>query len=429
MSPQSQIVTHSWLSPEHLIDGLDEANAPCAFLLSGITTSYSGRYSYYACDVLDSLSSDDWAAFDALDYAEDTYPEWFGALGYELYHDCDDIPSDDYASAAESPIPSAPLLLMRFARLYQFDHEKKTIIEVIRDGSQSKPLKASKPSKTNLTEVLTIESNMNKERYERIIEDTLEQIRSGEFYQANITRKFSGEFAAAPSSAQLFAQLHAASPAPYSVFMRLPDGKEILSSSPELFMKGNAEGHIETRPIKGTMGLNQGSAEDLAASEKDKAENLMIVDLMRNDLSRVAKMGSVEVPALCEIDTFKTLHHMSSTVTAQKRDDVSIMDAIRASFPPGSMTGAPKIAAMRWCASQERMTRGIYSGAIGWFGKESFELSVVIRTLLLDGKKFEFQVGGGIVADSKPEKEWKETLIKARGMLKALGVDESRISF
>jgi len=424
-----QIIAHEWFAPEALIHGLDTQDGACALLLSGLKTSYSGDYSYFACDLLEECSGEKWSQLDALDYANDDFPEWFGTLSYELYHDVSDIPSKHFAKAENAPISFPRLMLMRFARVYRFDHGHKTVSEIIRDGSASKALIAAKPLKTNLPDVLEITSNMDKPRYERIISDTLEQIRAGEFYQANITRKFSGEFASAPSSAQLFAKLHEASPSPYSVFMRLPDGKEMLSSSPELFMKGDASGRLETRPIKGTLGLSQGSADDLLASEKDKAENLMIVDLMRNDLSRVADMGSVEVPALCEVDSFKTLHHMSSTVTAQKRDNVSVLDAIKASFPPGSMTGAPKIAAMRWCAQQERMIRGIYSGAIGWFGKDEFELSVVIRTLLLDGKHFEFQVGGGIVADSKPEKEWKETLIKARGMLKALGVDESRISF
>jgi anthranilate/para-aminobenzoate synthase component I len=149
----------------------------------------------------------------------------------------------------------------------------------------------------------------------------------------------------------------------------------------------------------------------------------MIVDLMRNDISRVAEAGSVKVENLFDIASFATVHHMDSTVTARLRESVSALDAVRACFPPGSMTGAPKISAMRLCAELEGMQRGVYSGALGWVsGDNRCDLSVVIRTLIVQGDAFEFQVGGGIVADSSPAAEWAETVTKALGILKALGL-------
>jgi len=154
----------------------------------------------------------------------------------------------------------------------------------------------------------------------------------------------------------------------------------------------------------------------------------MITDLMRNDFSRVAKRGSVRVSELFGIDSFATIHHMSSTVEAELSEERSVPDAIQACFPPGSMTGAPKIAAMKWCSRMEAMERGVYSGALGWIAPDSCELSVVIRTLIIQGNRFEFQVGGGIVADSKPESEWQETLIKARGIAHALGIKEEALA-
>ena len=203
----------------------------------------------------------------------------------------------------------------------------------------------------------------------------------------------------------------------------------ILSSSPELFLNIDKSGHISTRPIKGTSArfadetLDRKSREELAGSAKDQAENLMIVDLMRNDLSRSCIPGSVTTSSLFEITSHANVHHMSSTISGQKKPECSTLDAIKYCFPPGSMTGAPKIMAMNLCSRLEELERGIYSGAIGWLGGDgSGELSVVIRTMLIKGNKFEFQVGGGIVADSVPEKEFKETIDKAKGILASLGL-------
>ncbi|NBO17982.1 MAG: anthranilate synthase component I family protein [Proteobacteria bacterium] len=237
-----------------------------------------------------------------------------------------------------------------------------------------------------------------------------------------------GEFEAPPASFAMFRELCRISPAAYSSFLKMGDSC-VLSSSPELFLRISPEGHITARPIKGTSPRSADAAQDAANrqllenSEKDKAENLMIVDLMRNDLARASQPGSVKTEALFEITSHSTVHHMSSTIVARKRPGCTTLQAIAGAFPPGSMTGAPKIMAMQLCTQLEKLERGIYSGAIGWLGGDgSAELSVVIRTLIIQGKNFEFQVGGGIVADSTPEKELQETIDKAQGILKLLGI-------
>lgn len=192
-------------------------------------------------------------------------------------------------------------------------------------------------------------------------------------------------------------------------------------------MNIDAIGNITTRPIKGTAPRGADEKSDtelrrkLSESEKDRAENLMIVDLMRNDLARSCVTGSIKTESLFDITTHATIHHLSSTVSGKKSENYSTIEAVKSAFPPGSMTGAPKIHAMNLCSHLEQQARGVYSGAIGWFGGDgSCELSVVIRTLIIKDKKFEFQVGGGIVADSTPEKELDELINKAKGIMLAL---------
>jgi anthranilate/para-aminobenzoate synthase component I len=270
--------------------------------------------------------------------------------------------------------------------------------------------------------------------YETIVSRTIEQIRAGNFYQANITRKFYGSFDHTPDSWQIFEALCAASPAPYSAYIR-HGSVAVLSSSPECLLTVDSRGTMTTRPIKGSARRGTDETSDAAirdalkASDKNHAENLMIVDLMRNDLSRVSEPQTVNVVEQSALYSYRTIHHLISTIQSKKLTHVGVYDAVRACFPAGSMTGAPKIAAIAWCEAQEKMERGLYSGAIGWFGGgNTCDLSVVIRTLIIDGECFEFQVGGGIVADSTPTDEWRETMTKARGIIAALGLREEDLA-
>jgi para-aminobenzoate synthetase component 1 len=205
------------------------------------------------------------------------------------------------------------------------------------------------------------------------VSNTVAAIERGDFYQANLTRIFYGDMHEVMHPESLFAHLCAISPAPYSAFIKTPDDA-ILSSSPECFLSIDTEGRMCVRPIKGSArrGVNEREDADialnLAASHKDHAENLMIVDLMRNDLARISEAGSVTVSEYAGLYTYSTIHHLISSITATRKAGMDMTSSLRALFPPGSMTGAPKIAAMRWCAEQEQTARGVYSGAlVAWW--------------------------------------------------------------
>lgn len=393
-------------------------------LYSGTQATYSGRYSYLGCGLAQHVEADSFPVLEkALQTTGECFsPAWFGYLGYGLKDSLETL-------VREKPnwldLPNS--CLMRFHHVYVFDHDAHTLT-LWSDGQSPLP-EHSAPVAKSLPEVTGLRSTMSNSEYLKKAAHIIDRIHAGDLYQANLTRKFTGEFSSAPDAFLLFKKLCECSPAPYSAFMRMGN-RAILSSSPERFLSVSADGKITARPIKGTAPRHADPVQDeqsrrqLAASEKDRAENLMIVDLMRNDLARCCEEGSVKAGALFEVTSHATIHHMASTVSGQKRSDCSTIEAVSQCFPPGSMTGAPKIKAMNLCAEMERLARGVYSGAIGWFGGDgSCDLSVVIRTLVLEGSRFEFQTGGGIVADSTPEGELEETFHKARGILRALGID------
>jgi len=256
----------------------------------------------------------------------------------------------------------------------------------------------------------------------------LERIEAGDVYQACLTHRFERPFAGDPW--RLYRALRARNPAPFGAWLALPEAA-ICSSSPERFLAVAADGRVESRPIKGTRPRDDDPARDaelaaeLARSEKDRAENLMIVDLVRHDLGRVCATGSVEVRELRAIESYATVHQMVSTVTGRLQPGAGRAQAIRAAFPPGSMTGAPKLAAMQLLAALEPVRRGVYSGALGYLDmRGGADLSVVIRTALVAGGRVCVHSGGGIVADSEPAAEWDESLAKARVLLEAIGAAE-----
>ena len=248
----------------------------------------------------------------------------------------------------------------------------------------------------------------------------LDWIRAGDIYQANLTFGLAARWSG--SAPGLCARLRARQPVPHGGLMCFPAMPAILSRSPELFFSTGPEGRIETRPMKGTAPRHPDPAEDarirdrLGASEKDRAENLMIVDLLRNDISRVTRAGTVTVPDLFRIETYATVHQMISRVTGQLRPGTRLSDIFRALFPCGSVTGAPKIRAMEIIRTLEPHPRGAYCGALGWAapdGRSSFNVAIRTLTLHADGRA-DLAVGGGIVADSTPAGEYEEALWKAR---------------
>lgn len=425
--------TLPWHDPRLYAAGVSEDESHWALLYSGQKGADSGRYSLLAMSPSEHVFAENFEQFEKVlktnchtfDHA------WFGYLGYELLHSLESLPEN---SKSLSGIHFPRLSMSRFNLILQFDHDNETVLLFGTDES----FKSSAPTPANILpkhqkKVDALVSNMNKKEYLGHVNTIKEALKRGDLYQANLTRKFYGTFSSAPHQFALFCDLSTISPAPYSAFLKYGD-KAVISSSPERFLHVDSDRNANMHPIKGSAPRGKDEKEDsiirkaLAASEKDRAENLMIVDLCRNDLSRGCETGSVRVSKLFHIEKYATVYHMVSSIHGKKHQDISTLELAADCFPPGSMTGAPKIKAMELCNQLENVERGIYSGAIGWFGGDgSADLSVVIRTLLCDGNKFEFQVGGGIVLDSDPSAEWRETLIKARAIGKLLGISESQL--
>lgn len=251
-------------------------------------------------------------------------------------------------------------------------------------------------------------------------------IRAGDTYQINYTVRFSAPRAAGGDPTSFFFRLHRASPAPFAACLRTGEETGLFSISPERFLAWDATGVVETRPIKGTRPRGFTPAEDaeeqaaLLASEKDRAEHVMIVDLERNDLGRVCRTGSVEVVKLADLETHRTVHHLVSTVRGRLRPEVGLASLLRATFPGGSITGAPKIRSMEIIEALEPVRRGPYCGAIGYLdARGGGDLNIAIRTAWATPERVVYQAGGGIVADSLPDDEWAELMVKARAFLSA----------
>ncbi|MBM3859482.1 MAG: aminodeoxychorismate synthase component I [Verrucomicrobia bacterium] len=261
-----------------------------------------------------------------------------------------------------------------------------------------------------------LHSNFSQDQYRAAIRRAKDYIADGDIYQVNLSQRFQCGITASPL--QLYAALRAANPAPYCAYLDIGDA-QILSSSPECFLR-LAGRDILTRPIKGTLPRHR-DARDLLRSPKDNAELLMITDLERNDLGKVCEFGSVHVPDLVRVESYATVHHLVATVAGQLRPDVSHVQALRACFPGGSITGAPKIRAMEIIDELEPHARGVYCGAIGYFGHDgNSHFNIAIRTVVHQSGLLTFHAGGGIVADSEPDAEYDETLAKAEGILRAL---------
>jgi para-aminobenzoate synthetase component 1 len=253
---------------------------------------------------------------------------------------------------------------------------------------------------------------------------------AGDIFQANLSQRFEGTLNEAPFD--LYRRLRRHNPAPFAAYLGFAD-LAVLSASPERFLRLDGDRRIETRPIKGTRPRGLGPMHDaalgraLAESQKDRAENVMIVDLLRNDLSRVCRPATVRVPELFALEHHPTVHHLVSTVVGELEPGADATDVIRAAFPGGSITGAPKVRAMEIIAELEPTQRGVYCGSIGYISATgAMDTSIVIRTYLALRGQIYFQAGGGIVADSDPELEYRETLDKARGLIETLA--ESRES-
>ena len=268
-----------------------------------------------------------------------------------------------------------------------------------------------------------IRRHCSRERYQVAFDTVQAYLRAGDCYQVNLAQRFSAEASGDAWAAYL--TLRELSPAPYSAFLNFPSG-QVLSASPECFLQLKS-GAAATRPIKGTRRRGNDAAQDAALTEslrthpKDRAENLMIVDLLRNDLGRCCQAGSVRVPALFAVESYAQVHHLVSTVTGQLADGEDALSLLRACFPGGSITGAPKQRAMEIIDELESQRRGLYCGAIGYIGFDgNMDSNIAIRTLFYANGEISTWAGGGLVADSEAESEYQETLDKAAGMLALL---------
>ncbi|MBI5759796.1 MAG: aminodeoxychorismate synthase component I [Planctomycetales bacterium] len=266
-------------------------------------------------------------------------------------------------------------------------------------------------------------SNFSRGGYLQAIEQAIEYIRAGDIFQVNLSQRLL--FPAQGDPVELYARLRSRNPAPFAGYFSHDDWV-IASASPERFLSVN-EGEVETRPIKGTRRRRHVpeadlfSRDELRESEKDQAENVMIVDLLRNDLSRVCQAGSIRVPALCHVETYETVQHLVSEIRGQLEPGRDAWDLLRATFPGGSITGAPKVRAMEIIAELEPTARGPYCGSLAYVGFDGrMDSSILIRTFTVRNGWIQCPVGGGIVAQSSPEAEYEETLHKAEGMLRAL---------
>ncbi len=267
-------------------------------------------------------------------------------------------------------------------------------------------------------------AHMTKDEYCHMVKKAIDYIEAGDIFQVNLSQRFSADLAGDPF--ELYRYLRQCNPAPFAAYLHFPE-VIVSSASPERYLLLQDQ-VIETRPIKGTRprGIDEESdrslREELLSSEKDQAELIMIIDLERNDLGRVCEYGSVRVPDLIRLEEYATVFHLVSTVTGHLTPGMDIIDVIMASFPGGSITGAPKVRAMEIIEESEPMGRGIYTGSIGYIDfNGDADLNIVIRTLVIKDGRAHFQVGGGIVADSVPELEYQESLDKGRALMDALG--------
>lgn len=367
---------------------------------------------------------------------------WAGLLGYELGHAFEALPETgsaawpdtwpdvwlglyDTLAVFDAESQQAWVLSWGLTQASQLDHalaeqRAQSLANLIESAQPLKPRAVEAPT------TLALHPMQSRAEVEVQIARAIDYIRAGDIFQANISARFSGQLEHGDTPFDLFSRLMGRHPSPFAAYLSLGE-KIVASHSPERFISRSSSGLLETRPIKGTATRHKDPIQDarnaqtLLGSEKDRAENLMIVDLMRNDIARVCEAGSVKVPRLCDLESFSTVHHLVSEVRGQQKPGLGFFDALRSCFPPGSITGAPKVRAMEIISELEDEPRGPWCGSmirVGFDG--AADSNVLIRTAACqkwdDRWHIDARAGAGIVADSEPSQEYEEILVKARAL-------------
>ncbi|MFO0881513.1 MAG: aminodeoxychorismate synthase component I [Gemmataceae bacterium] len=481
LSPQVRFGTllaeelHPAPDPWHVARQL--ANQPnLLFLDSALRSASLGRYSFVAADPfawMDSrgtLVSEGWPGCISLTYEADPFAvltDWLsryrqdtvpglppfqggaaGLFGYELGQHLERIPR---AAIDDFEIPE--LALGFYDWVVAFDHVADRAWILSTGWPEQEPEARQRRARSRLKRVRQlldrplppvpgpmswhavpatlhplpdhprVSSCFTPSQFQEAIRAAIEYVHAGDCFQVNLAQRLLTPWREPPLS--LYQRLRERNPAPFAGYFEM-GAVSIVSASPERFLRLR-QGEVETRPIKGTRPRGKTADEDadrareLLGSEKDRAENVMIVDLLRNDLGRVCRFGSVQVEAVCRLESYPTVHHLVSDVRGTLRPGLGAIDLLRAAFPGGSITGAPKVRAMEIIAELEPVVRGPYCGSLGYLSFDgAMDTSILIRTFTTAGGWAQFPVGGGIVADSRPEIEYAETLHKAAGLLRSL---------
>ncbi|UPJ84361.1 aminodeoxychorismate synthase component I [Bradyrhizobium sp. 183] len=451
-----------WIEPVTAMRRL--AHRPhLTFLDSAASRELLGRYSYLTCAPFgtykvadgranwdgEDIEGDPWGVLRTIlaKYSQEHRPDLppfqggaAGFLAYELNRTLERVPAP---AIPGQRLPQCVLHL--YDVVISFDHRDNTCWIVSTGWPEQDPAGRSVRARRRADEFAAMlsdaklppndspgragawHSNFSREDYTAAVQHVIDSILAGDLFQANIAQRFSGRLSTSFDPLAFYCRLRSLNPAPFAALLRF--GRfTIASSSPERFLKLDGR-QVETRPIKGTIARSADYKEDtrraeiLVASEKDRAENIMIVDLLRNDLSRVCTPHSVNVPALCDLESYASVHHLVSVVRGELATNQDAVTLLRACFPGGSITGAPKV---RSISEIERVAREIYCGAIGFIGfNGQMDTNIAIRSVTIDGDLAVFHAGSGITAMSDPEAEFEETLAKARRVFDAFGAEVS----
>jgi para-aminobenzoate synthetase component 1 len=369
-----------------------------------------GYLSYDLCHFIEHLPS---TTLDDLQFPECYFAFYDRILAFDHLQNKTFIASSGFPASDESK------------RMMRAEKRSNELKETLLQASSAILEQYSSPEYNYAIQVSSLRANFTHQQYVKAVETAREYIAAGDIFQVNLSQRFEADLNVPPY--QLYRYLRHINPAPFAAYLDF-DKVALLSASPERFLRVRGD-MVDTRPMKGTRPRGLTQAEDKAMerelknSIKDRAENVMIVDLERNDLGRVCRFGTVRVSELCTLEKYATVFQLTSTVEGRLSQDKNRIDLIKACFPGGSITGAPKVRSMEIIDELEPTRRSVYTGAIGYLSfNGEMDLNMVIRTILAKNNTIYFQVGGGIVYDSEPEAEYQETLDKAKALFQALGI-------